>query len=108
VISLLALMMAGLTCPVGQAIVNPTLPPSTENCVWVPAENGQGCGPTAHRHAMDLKENGKFVVNHQKGEFDIVFDGECHDNDKEFVCTPETTKLGVSTCTETGRKVLKP
>jgi hypothetical protein len=76
---------------------------------WKPVDMGtQDCGPTAHRHAMDLKENGKFVVNHQKGEFDIVFDGECHDNDKEFVCTPTVTKLGVSTCTETGRKVLKP
>jgi hypothetical protein len=101
-------LMAGLTCPAGTAIVDPTQPPSTENCHWVPAENGQGCGPTAHRHALDLKENGKFVVNHQKGEPDIVFDGECHDNDKEFVCTPETTSKGVSTCVDSSRKVLRP
>jgi hypothetical protein len=88
VIPLLALMMAGLTCPVGQAIVNPTLPPSSENCVWVPADTGtQDCGMDYHRHALDLDEHGKPVVNKQKGEPDIVFDGLCHD-EHENVARP--------------------
>jgi hypothetical protein len=73
---------------------------------WVPAENGEGCGPTAHRHSLDLKENGQFVVNKQKGELDIVFDGECHNNDTEVVCKPTNTSQGVSTCQDSKRKVL--
>ena len=103
-ITLLALL-TGLTCPAGTAVVNPTLPPSTENCAWVPAENGQGCGPTAHRHALRKGAWGGYVVDTEEKPY-IVFDGECHDNDKEFVCTPEVTSKGVSTCVDSSRKVL--
>lgn len=73
---------------------------------WVPAANGQGCGPTAHRHAFLQDGYGRFVVNREAGEPDIVFDGLCHDNDKEFSCNPEITSKGVSTCVDSSRKVI--
>jgi hypothetical protein len=45
----------------------------------------QDCGMDYHRHSLDLDEHGKPVVNKQKGEPDIVFDGLCHDEQERVV-----------------------
>jgi hypothetical protein len=55
---------------------------------WVPAPTDmedQTCGPTGHRHSLNLDEHGHYVVNKEKHEPDIVFDGKCHDNNDEHV-----------------------
>lgn len=66
---------------------------------WVPAATDmedQTCGLDAHRHVLDLKENGHYVVNKEKGEPDIVFDGLCHYNkDEKLVKDPERKVLPV-------------
>lgn len=63
----------------------------------------QGCGMDLHRHALDFDEKGHYVVNKQKGEPDIVFDGECHD-EQEHACKEEAD--GTLNCH--GRKLPKP
>jgi len=66
------------------ALVSQTAP--SVDKPWVPAETGtQDCGIDYHRHSLDLDEHGHFVVNHQKGEPDIVFDGLCHDEQERVV-----------------------
>jgi hypothetical protein len=60
--------------------------PQAPTKAWVPADTGtQDCGMDYHRHALDLDEHGKPVVNKQKGEPDIVFDGLCHDEHENVV-----------------------
>ena len=64
-----------------------TTPPSKDGSgPWVPADTGsQDCGMDYHRHSLDLDEHGHYVVNKQKGEPDIVFDGKCHDEHENVV-----------------------
>ena len=71
---MLSLLLLALT-------LSPSLPEP-----WVPADTGeQNCGIDYHRHALDLDEHGHYVVNKQKGEPDIVFDGLCHDEQERVV-----------------------
>ncbi len=80
---LLLALMSGATCPKGYAATGPRIP---ADCVWVPADIGtQDCGIDYHRHSLDLDEHEKPVVNRQKGEPDIVFDGKCHDENERVV-----------------------
>jgi len=79
----LPLLAANLNCPPGYAATGPHPP---RDCVWVSADTGdQSCGLDAHRHVLKLDENGNYMVNHEKDEPDIVFDGLCHDNTTEKV-----------------------
>jgi hypothetical protein len=68
------------------ALVSQTAP--SVDKPWVPAPTDmedQTCGPTGHRHSLNLDEHGHYVVNKEKNEPDIVFDGKCHDNNDEHV-----------------------
>ena len=54
--------------------------------VFTPEDMGiQNCGIDNHRHSLNLDEHGHYVVNHEKGEPDIVFDGLCHDEQERVV-----------------------
>jgi hypothetical protein len=79
--------------------------PAPQVTPWVPAPlamEDQTCGPNAHRHSIDKDDKGHYVVNREKGEPDIVFDGLCHDNNSEKVC--RVTPKG--DCVDPSRKVL--
>ena len=87
----LILLVANATCPKGMEATGTHIP---EDCVWPTSD--QSCGIDAHRHSMDLDERGHYVVNREKHEPDIVFDGLCHDNNDEHVIDPpERKKLPV-------------
>ena len=66
------------------ALVSQTAP--SVDKPWVPAVTGiQDCGMDYHRHSLNLDEHGHYVVDKQKGEPDIVFDGKCHDEQERVV-----------------------
>lgn len=61
---------------------------------WVPANTGeQICGMDAHSHQLSLDDNGNYIVDHQKGEPDIVFDGKCHSNSDESIVNDPDRKV---------------
>ena len=74
------LLWAALNCPIGQAATGPNIP---HDCVEL--TDTQDCGIDNHRHSLNLNEHGRYVVNHEKGEPDIVFDGLCHDEQERVV-----------------------
>lgn len=62
---------------------------------WVPdmtEQENQTCGPDAHEHTYFLDKNGQFEVEREKGEPDIVFDGQCHDNNDEHRIVPPSER----------------
>lgn len=66
--------------------------PSDSSGPWVPADtdaSNQTCGIDAHRHVYFTDKYGRYTVNREKGEPDIIFDGKCHDNDDEHVVIPK-------------------
>lgn len=70
--------------------------PAKGNQPWVPADTDmadQDCGIDGHRHSLNLDEHGHYVVNKEKGEPDIVFDGQCHDNSTERLLKDSDRKV---------------
>ena len=55
---------------------------------WVPADtmaDQQDCGIDGHRHALKLEGKGGYLVIKEKGQPNIVMDGQCHTNDTDSV-----------------------
>jgi hypothetical protein len=88
------LLWLALTCPKGQAQTG--LGTDGKPTCWAPADimaSAQNCGMDGHRHSLDLDEHGRFVVNKEKGEPNIVFDGLCHDESEKVVVPDSERKV---------------